>query len=176
MAKLLPLGRKHMDKQIVIGKIIAPHGVRGELRLMPLTDFPERYLTMKKLLLASGKELTVVSSRFHKNMVLVITKEVNSMDEANLLRGEEIIVNTEELPPLQEGRFYVADLIGFNVVTETGEEVGALSEVITTGSNDVFVVKSKEGKDVMIPAIDTHIKNIDTNSRMIKVVLPTWVN
>jgi len=176
MAKLLPLGRKHMDKQIVIGKIIAPHGVRGELRLMPLTDFPERYLTMKKLLLASGKELTVVSARFHKNMVLVITKEVNSMDEANLLRGEEILVNTEELPPLQEGRFYVADLIGFNVVTETGEEVGALSEVITTGSNDVFVVKSKEGKDVMIPAIDTHIKNIDTNSRMIKVVLPTWVN
>lgn len=176
MAKLLPLGRKHMDKQIVIGKIIAPHGVRGELRLMPLTEFPERYLTMEKLHLASGKTLTVLNARFHKNMVLVVTKEVNSMNEAELLRGEEIIVNTEELPPLEEGRFYVADLIGFKVVDMDGEEIGVLSSVITTGSNDVFVIKIKDGKDVMIPAIDTHIKNIDTASRMIKVVLPQWVD
>jgi len=165
-----------MDKQIVIGKIIAPHGVRGEFRLMPLTDFPERYLTMKKLLLANGRELTVLKARFHKNMVLIIAEEINSMDEAELLRGEKIVVNTKDLPPLQEGRFYVADLIGFNVTTLTGEEVGKLSDVITTGSSDVFVVKSAEGKEIMIPAIDTHIKKIDTNGRTITVVLPQWID
>lgn len=165
-----------MDKQIVIGKIIAPHGVRGEFRLMPLTENPERYLEMKKLLLENGKELTINSARFHKNMVLIKTEEITSMDEAELLRGQNVVVNTADLPPLEQGRFYVADLIGFAVVTMENADVGKLSDVITTGSNDVFVVKNAAGKEIMIPAIDTHIKEIDTKSRTIKVVLPQWID
>jgi len=113
-----------MDKQIVIGKIIAPHGVRGEFRLMPLTENPERYLEMKTLLLENGKEFTVTSARFHKNMVLIKTEEITSMDEVELLRGQNVVVNTEDLPPLEQGRFYVADLIGFAVVTLENEDVG----------------------------------------------------
>ena len=165
-----------MDKQIVIGKIIAPHGVRGEFRLMPLTENPDRYLEMKKLLLENGKEFTIISARFHKNMVLIKTEEITSMDEVELLRGKNVVVNTKDLPPLEQGRFYVADLIGFAVVTLENEDVGKLSDVITTGSNDVFVVKSTSGKEIMIPAIDTHIKEIDTKSRTIKVVLPQWID
>lgn len=165
-----------MDKQIVIGKIIAPHGVRGEFRLMPLTENPERYLEMKTLLLENGKEFTITSARFHKNMVLIKTEEITSMDEVELLRGQNVVVNTEDLPPLEQGRFYVADLIGFAVVTLENEDVGKLSDVITTGSNDVFVVKNAVGKEIMIPAIDTHIKEIDTKSRTIKVVLPQWID
>ncbi|MEA5091841.1 Ribosome maturation factor RimM [bioreactor metagenome] len=165
-----------MDKQIVIGKIIAPHGVRGEFRLMPLTENPDRYLEMKKLLLENGKEFTIISARFHKNMVLIKTEEITSMDEVELLRGQNVVVNTKDLPPLEQGRFYVADLIGFAVVTLENEDVGKLSDVITTGSNDVFVVKSTSGKEIMIPAIDTHIKEIDTKSRTIKVVLPQWID
>ena len=165
-----------MDKQIVIGKIIAPHGVRGEFRLMPLTENPDRYLEMKKLLLENGKEFTIISARFHKNMVLIKTEEITSMDEVELLRGQNVVVNTKDLPPLEQGRFYVADLIGFAVVTLENEDVGKLSDVITTGSNDVFVVKSTSGKEIMIPAIDTHIKEIDTRSRTIKVVLPQWID
>ena len=165
-----------MDKQIVIGKIIAPHGVRGEFRLMPLTENPERYLEMKTLLLENGKEFTITSARFHKNMVLIKTEEITSMDEVELLRGKNVVVNTKDLPPLEQGRFYVADLIGFAVVTLENEDVGKLSDVITTGSNDVFVVKSTSGKEIMIPAIDTHIKEIDTKSRTIKVVLPQWID
>ncbi len=165
-----------MDKQIVIGKIIAPHGVRGEFRLMPLTENPDRYLEMKKLLLENGKEFTITSARFHKNMVLIKTEEITSMDEVELLRGQNVVVNTEDLPPLEQGRFYVADLIGFAVVTLENEDVGKLSDVITTGSNDVFVVKNAVGKEIMIPAIDTHIKEIDTKSRTIKVVLPQWID
>ena len=165
-----------MDKQIVIGKIIAPHGVRGEFRLMPLTENPERYLEMKTLLLENGKEFTITSARFHKNMVLIKTEEITSMDEVELLRGQNVVVNTKDLPPLEQGRFYVADLIGFAVVTLENEDVGKLSDVITTGSNDVFVVKNTVGKEIMIPAIDTHIKEIDTKSRTIKVVLPQWID
>ena len=165
-----------MDKQIVIGKIIAPHGVRGEFRLMPLTENPDRYLEMKKLLLENGKEFTIISARFHKNMVLIKTEEITSMDEVELLRGQNVVVNTKDLPPLEQGRFYVADLIGFAVVTLENEDVGKLSDVITTGSNDVFVVKNAVGKEIMIPAIDTHIKEIDTKSRTIKVVLPQWID
>lgn len=160
----------------MIGKIIAPHGVRGEFRLMPLTENPDRYLEMKKLLLENGKEFTITSARFHKNMVLIKTEEITSMDEVELLRGQNVVVNTEDLPPLEQGRFYVADLIGFAVVTLENEDVGKLSDVITTGSNDVFVVKNAVGKEIMIPAIDTHIKEIDTKSRTIKVVLPQWID
>lgn len=160
----------------MIGKIIAPHGVRGEFRLMPLTENPERYLEMKTLLLENGKEFTITSARFHKNMVLIKTEEITSMDEVELLRGQNVVVNTEDLPPLEQGRFYVADLIGFAVVTLENEDVGKLSDVITTGSNDVFVVKNAVGKEIMIPAIDTHIKEIDTKSRTIKVVLPQWID
>ena len=160
----------------MIGKIIAPHGVRGEFRLMPLTENPERYLEMKTLLLENGKEFTITSARFHKNMVLIKTEEITSMDEVELLRGQNVVVNTKDLPPLEQGRFYVADLIGFAVVTLENEDVGKLSDVITTGSNDVFVVKSTSGKEIMIPAIDTHIKEIDTKSRTIKVVLPQWID
>ena len=160
----------------MIGKIIAPHGVRGEFRLMPLTENPERYLEMKTLLLENGKEFTIISARFHKNMVLIKTEEITSMDEVELLRGQNVVVNTKDLPPLEQGRFYVADLIGFAVVTLENEDVGKLSDVITTGSNDVFVVKSTSGKEIMIPAIDTHIKEIDTKSRTIKVVLPQWID
>lgn len=160
----------------MIGKIIAPHGVRGEFRLMPLTENPDRYLEMKKLLLENGKEFTIISARFHKNMVLIKTEEITSMDEVELLRGQNVVVNTKDLPPLEQGRFYVADLIGFAVVTLENEDVGKLSDVITTGSNDVFVVKSTSGKEIMIPAIDTHIKEIDTKSRTIKVVLPQWID
>jgi 16S rRNA processing protein RimM len=176
MAKLLLFGRKHMDKQIVIGKIIAPHGVRGEFRLMPLTENPQRYLEMEKLLLENGRELTIISARFHKNMVLIKTEELASMDEVEPLRGKNVVVNAKDLPPLQDGRFYVADLIGFAVVTLENEDIGKLADVITTGSNDVFVVKGNDGKDIMIPAIDTHIKEIDTTSRTIKVVLPQWID
>ena len=164
-----------MKQQIVIGKIVAPHGVRGEFRIMPLTDNPKQYANMKKLCLADGKTLTVETIRFHKNMVLAKVREVTSMDEAELLRNKEIVIAREDLPPLQAGHFYVADIIGFQVVSPQGELLGTLKDVITPGKTDVFVVTTTANKEIMVVAIDSNIKSIDMAEKKIIAVLPEWV-
>ena len=79
-----------MENQIVIGKIVAPHGVRGDIRILPLTDKPEQFLDLDYLLLPDGRKLTVKAARFHKRMVLVTTAEIKSMNESELLRGMEV--------------------------------------------------------------------------------------
>ena len=82
-----------MENQIVIGKIVAPHGVRGDIRILPLTDKPEQFLDLDYLLLPDGRKLTVKAARFHKRMVLVTTAEIKSMNESELLRGMEVSIN-----------------------------------------------------------------------------------
>ena len=96
-----------MEQQIVIGKIVAPHGVRGEFRIMPLTDQPQRYAKMKIVHLDDGRDLTVVSVRQHKNVYLMMVKEITNMDEAEALRGRQLVISPKELPPLPKGQFYV---------------------------------------------------------------------
>ncbi|MBR1976018.1 MAG: 16S rRNA processing protein RimM, partial [Phascolarctobacterium sp.] len=84
-----------MDKEIIIGKIVAPHGVRGDIRIMPLTEKPDLFLELDYLLLEGGKKLTVKNARFHKRMVLVTTKEVTTMNDAELLRDKHIYIKAE---------------------------------------------------------------------------------
>ena len=85
-----------MDKRIVIGKIVAPHGVRGDIRILPLSDKPEQFLDLEYLLLPDGKSLTVRNARFHKNMVLVSTKEITNMNQAELLRDKDVSIYFED--------------------------------------------------------------------------------
>ena len=94
-----------MENQIVIGKIVAPHGVRGDIRILPLTDKPEQFLDLDYLLLPDGRKLTVKAARFHKRMVLVTTAEIKSMNESELLRGMEVSINAEDLPELRKDAF-----------------------------------------------------------------------
>jgi len=164
-----------MKQQIVIGKIVAPHGVRGEFRIMPLTDNPKQYANMKKLCLADGKTLTVETIRFHKNMVLAKVREVTSMDEAELLRNKEIVIAKEDLPPLEKGRFYVADIVGFQVVSPEGELLGTLKDVIKPAKTDIFVITTTDDKEVLVVAIDSNIKAINMAEKKIVAVLPEWV-
>ena len=117
-----------MDREIVIGKIVAPHGVRGDIRILPLTDKPEQFLDLEYLLLPNGKQLTVKHARFHKNMVLVKAEEVSNMNEAELLRNMDVSVYFEDLPALEEGEYYVADMVGMDVVDETGKKIGTFKD------------------------------------------------
>lgn len=165
-----------MDKQIVIGKIVAPHGVRGEFRILPQTEHPEQFLSLKYLLLPGGRRLDLESARFHKNMVLAKAGGINDMDAAERLRGLSVSIFKEDLPPLEEGRFYVSDLIGLAVLDGDGRRIGALADVYPTGSNDVFAVRTEEGREILIPAIETHIKEINISEGLIRVVLPEWAD
>ena len=165
-----------MDKQICIGTIVAPHGVRGDIRILPQTEHPEQFLDLDYLLLDDGRTLHITNARFHKRMALVKCREVNNMNEAELLRGQKVFIRTEDLPELEEGEFYVADLLGCTVVEENGAAVGVLKDVISTGSNDVYVVTAADNKEILIPALKQHVKEINPEERRIVVELPEWVD
>lgn len=164
-----------MDKRIVIGKIVAPHGVRGDIRILPLTDKPEQFLDLDYLFLPNGKTLNVKNSRFHKGMVLVTTQEVTNMNEAELLRNMEVSINFEDLPALEEGEFYVSDLIGLDVVDANGVKIGTFRDSQTTGVNDYYIVAVPGQKDILIPALKQYVKEINLSEKRIVVELPEYV-
>lgn len=165
-----------MDKQICIGTIVAPHGVRGDIRILPQTEHPEQFLDLDYLLLDDGRTLHLTNARFHKRMALVKCREVNNMNEAELLRGKKVFIRTEDLPELEEGEFYVADLLDCKVIDTAGAEIGELKDVISTGSNDVYVVATAGGKELLVPALKQHVKEINPEERRIVVELPEWVD
>lgn len=165
-----------MDKQIVIGKIVAPHGVRGDIRILPLTEKPEQFLELDYLLLRDGRRLNVTGARFHKRMVLVSTKEIKNMNEAELLRGQDVCINAGDLPKLEEGVFYVADLVGIPVFDEDGKQIGTFKDSLPTGSNDVYVIAVPGGRDILLPALKAYVREINPAENRIVVKLPEWVD
>ncbi|MEE3397429.1 MAG: ribosome maturation factor RimM, partial [Succiniclasticum sp.] len=102
-------------QKVVLGQIVAPHGVRGDLRIMPLTSNTQLFMDMDYLLLPDERRLQIVKARPHKNIMLVTVKEVTSIEEAEMLRGQKVSVYREDMPELPEGRYYVGDLIGLPV-------------------------------------------------------------
>ena len=165
-----------MHNQIVIGKIVAPHGVRGDIRILPLTEKPEQFLDLDYLLLHDGRKLTIKHARFHKRMVLVTTEEIKSMNEAELLRDQEVLIKAEDLPELEEGQFYVADLIGLPVFDTEGKQIGTFKDSLSTGSNDVYVITVPGEKDILLPALKLYVKEINIAEKRIVVTLPEWVD
>ena len=164
-----------MEQQIVIGKIVAPHGVRGEFRIMPLTDQPQRYAKMKIVHLDDGRDLTVVSVRQHKNVYLMMVKEITNMDEAEALRGRQLVISPKELPALPKGQFYVRDILGFAVESPDGEAFGTVKDVISPGSTDVFVIASPTGEEILLAAIKENILTIDWAEHKVVAKLPEWI-
>ena len=163
-----------MDKEIIIGKIVAPHGVRGDIRILPLTEKPDLFLDLEYLLLEGGKKLTVKNARFQKRMILVTTKEVTSMNEAELLRDKNIYIKAEDLPQLEDDEFYVADLIGIPVYDLEGNQIGTFKDSLATGSNDVYVIAVPGAKDILVPALKEYFKEINLAEKRIVVQLPEW--
>lgn len=165
-----------MEKYIVIGKILAPHGVQGEIRIKTLTDNPKQFSKLKTVELSNGKKLTVKGVRFHKNFVLMKCLEITTMDEAEALRGLDIKIDSNNLPILKKDSYYVANLIGFDVYDEDNNCIGKLRDVIATGSTDVFAIKGEAKEDILIPALKINIPNVDLKNKKINVILPKWNN
>ena len=154
--------------------LVAPHGVRGDLRIMPLTSNTQLFMDMDYLLLPDERRLQIVKARPHKNIMLVTVKEVTSIEEAEMLRGQKVSVYREDMPELPEGRYYVGDLIGLPVLDEEGGQIGVFKDVLQTGSRDVYVIQPPEGKDILVANIPENIREIDLPNRRIIVRLPEW--
>jgi len=159
---------------VVLGQIVAPHGVRGDLRIMPLTSNIQLFMDMDYLLLPDDRRLHIVKARPHKNIMLVTVKEITSIEEAETLRGQKVSVLREDMPELPEGRYYVGDLIGLPVLDEEGNRIGTFKDVLPTGSKDVYVIQPPEGKDILVANIPENIREIDLSNRRIIVRLPEW--
>lgn len=158
-----------------IGQIVAPHGVRGDVRIYPDTDFPKRFLKMKYGYI-DGRKYEVESARLHKRVVLMKFAGVDDRNAAELLVKKDLQVPREDLVPLQKGQHYIYDILGSAVCDLQGHELGKLTDVLRTGSNDVYVVTADDGKETLLAVIPDVIKSIDESAKKIVVDPPEWVD
>lgn len=149
-----------------IGEIINTHGVRGELKIMPLTDDINRFKQLKYVLI-DNIERKVVSVKFQKDKVIIKVDGIDSMNEAMKYRGKYLKIHRKDAVPLEKDTYFISDLEKCDVFDTNGNKLGKVYEVIKTGSNDVYWVKGE--KEVLIPALKDIVENIDINNFKITI-------
>ncbi len=157
-----------------VGAITQTHGIRGEVKVFPLTDDVSRFENMKDLLLETKKgylHLDVTSARPQKNLVILKFKGYDNINDVEGFKGAKLFVEKENRVALAEDEYFIADLIGLKVITEEDKELGKISDVISTGANDVYVVETDGGKEVLLPAIHDCILNVDYDNKIMLVHL-----
>ena len=163
------------DNRITIGKILSPQGVRGEVRIQPLTDFPERFKKLKIALLDDGTSLPVESVRYHQEVILLKFRGLDDRNAVESLKHKLIKVEREDLIPLPEGHYHIFDIIGLSVYNESEEYLGKISDVLQTGSNDVYIVEQNNKSPLLIPGLKTVVLQIDiANGKMIVKLQEEW--
>jgi len=162
------------DNLIAVARITIPHGVRGEVKLQPLTDFPRRFEETEFLLLADGTRLILESARLQRDTVLAKFRGMDTPEVWIPFRHQELYVTEDALMPLPTGQFYIHQLLGIEVFDEQGAALGIVDNVLQTGSNDVYVVKTPTNEEILLPAIDTVVKQIDMTERRMIVTLPEY--
>lgn len=164
-----------MEKWFNVGKIVNTHGVRGEVRVLSITDFPEeRYQVGNTLYLfrEKGKEplpLIIKSHRTHKNFDLLSFEQYEDLTAVEKFKGALLKVPESQLGELSDGEYYLYEIIGCDVFTTKGKEVGVVTEILTPGANDVWVVKDKSGKKLYIPYIDPVVKRVNVADKIILI-------
>ena len=160
-----------MEDYFRVGVIANTHGIRGEVKVFPTTEDPQRFKGMKEIILDTGSEkkvLEVASARFFKNLVILKFKGIDSINDIEKSKGKDLLVTRENAIPLNEGEYYIADIIGATVVTEDGAQFGILKDVLTTGANDVYVV-DHEGTEVLLPVIPDCVLARDMEQKIVTV-------
>lgn len=163
-----------MTEWLSVGKIVNTHGVRGEVKVKPSTSDPDRFEYLYKVWLLTDTGYVpydIEGSRPHNEAVLVKFRGINDMDAAAALKNQELWVDREHARKLDEDEFFICDLIGLSV-HEGDLCYGKISEVIQTGSNDVYWVKDDKGGEVLIPALKAVVLNVDLAGGRMEVKLP----
>lgn len=163
-----------MTKYLEIGQIVNTFGIKGMVKVKSFTDNIERFSNLEKIYIKnkSGQtEYKIQEVKYHKNMVLIKFEGIENPEQADLLRNSYLIVDRETEEPLEAGRYYIVDMIGLDVFTDDNEYLGKLEDIYNTGSNDIYVVKNELGKQILLPAIEDVIKNIDMDNKKVIVHL-----
>ena len=162
-----------MEDLLQVGVITTTHGIRGEVKVYPTTDDVHRFEELESVLLDTGKEyreLKIKSVKYFKQYAILKFKGIDNINDIEKYKGKSLFVTRENAQPLKEDEYYIADLIGMDVITDEGEE-GKLVDVIETGANEVYVVEFDKYGEVLIPAIHDCILDVDIEAMSMKVHL-----
>ena len=165
-----------MEQLLRVGVISSTHGVRGDVKVYPTTDDANRFKKLKKVVLDTGREyidLEISGVKFFKNQVILKFKGIDNINDIEKYKGKDLLVHREDAVKLEENENYVADLSDLKVVTDEGQVLGCLTEVMETGANDVYVVETEDGKELLLPAIRDCILDVDLDEEVMTVhILP----
>lgn len=166
-----------MEDLYQVGSITQTHGIRGEVKVFPLTDDISRFKNMKNLLLDGGKDgyitLEVENARPQKNLVILKFKGIDNINDIEKYKGKGLYVTKENRVALKKDEYFIADLIGCDVYTDENpdEKFGVISDVMETGANDVYDIELEKGGNVLVPAIKDCILGVDIENRRVDIHL-----
>ena len=161
-------------KNLEIGQIVNTFGIKGIVKVNPWVNDVTRFDDLKKVYIKirkSLKELEIEEVKYHKNQVLLKFKGIETVEQAEILRNAIIEIDRKDAIPLEEGEYFIADLLESEVYTDEGEKLGILEDIFNTGSNDIYVVKNELGKSILLPRIKEVFKEIDVENKKIIVHL-----
>ena len=163
---------ENMEQFLRVGVISSTHGIRGEVKVYPTTDDPERFLDLDEVILDTGREhkiLEIEGVKFFKNQVILKFKGYDNINDIEKYLKKDLLVDREHAVELGENENFIADLIDMEVVTDEGNVLGTLTDVIETGANDVYAVKTPEGKEILLPAIRDCILDVNVDEKRMTV-------
>ena len=163
-----------MLPNLEIGQIVNTFGIKGMVKVKPFTDDIRRFDELKTVYVEKNgnqTEYEIEEVKYHKDMVLIKFKGIDKVEQAEMLRNSYLTVSRDSVEKLEEGRYYIVDLLGLEVYTDEQILLGTLEDIFNTGSNDIYVVKNKQGKQILLPAIQDVIKQIDIENKKIIVHL-----
>ena len=163
-----------MVSRFRVGVIAGTHGLRGEVKVFPTTDEPRRFLDLEKVIMDTGREeriLKIRSVKFFKKFVILGFEGMDRIEDVERLKGSELLIDRKDAIPLEEGEYFIPDLLGLKVVTDDGRELGVIKDVIETGANNVYDVQNEDGRRVLIPAIPQCILEVRLEEGDMKVHL-----
>ena len=161
-----------MQEFLEIGQIVNTFGIKGMVKVKPFTDDITRFDNLEKVYVEtnkSKKQYEIEEVKYHKDMVLIKFKGVDRVEDAELLRNSYLKVNRQDEPELEEGTYYIVDLIGLEVYSDEGNLLGKVDDIFYNGSCDIYVVKDELGKQLLLPAISDVIKEINLDEKKIVV-------
>lgn len=158
-------------KYLKVGVITTTHGLKGGVKVFSLTDTPQRFQELRWVYLNEGGErIPIQDVKIRPKDIIVYLQGIDSIEKAEKLRGKPLLSDESQRVPLEEDRYYVADLVGLRVVLPDGEHVGTVTRVMETGAHDIYVVEALgNGKEWMVPAVKEFVKEINISKRVMVV-------
>ena len=168
---------KLRPQYLALGEILRPHGIRGELRMRLETQDPQRLTELDHVYIGKSADdpkpesVKLEGVRFHQHYALLTLEGYRDRSTADRLRGRLVMLHIDDLTPLEDGEYYLFQLIGLTV-READERIGVVREILQTGANDVYIVDRDDGSELLLPAHEETIQSIDFSSGIISMRLP----